>query len=217
MPHSLRQTLSRQDTFTARNKMDKNEVISFFDIHSTTWDENMEKDDSKMNEILDVAKISSGKSVLDIACGTGVMIDYYIERNVSKVTGVDISSKMIEIARNKFKKYDFINFLCEDAEEFNFKNQYDRVMVFNAFPHFPNPKALIKNLAKAVKSGGTVTVANDRGRKDLDNHHKSVQASKISNGLISENALEEIFKSAGLVNIYKKATEDIYIVSGVKA
>ena len=60
--------------------MDKNEVISFFDIHSTTWDENMEKDDSKMNEILDVAKISSGKSVLDIACGTGVMIDYYIER-----------------------------------------------------------------------------------------------------------------------------------------
>lgn len=50
MPHSLRQTLSRQDTFTVRNKMDKNEVISFFDIHSTTWDENMEKDDSKMNE-----------------------------------------------------------------------------------------------------------------------------------------------------------------------
>ena len=129
----------------------------------------------------------------------------------------DISSKRIEIARNKFKKYDFINFLCEDAEEFNFKNQYDRVMVFNAFPHFPNPKALIKNLAKAVKSGGTVTVAHDRGRKDLDNHHKSVQASKISNGLISENALEEIFKSTGLVNIYKKATEDIYIVSGIKA
>lgn len=57
MPHSLRQTLSRQDTFTVRNKMNKNEVISFFDIHSTTWDENMEKDDSKMNEILDVAKI----------------------------------------------------------------------------------------------------------------------------------------------------------------
>ena len=114
--------------------MDKNEVISFFDIHSTSWDENMEKDDRKINEILDVAKISSGKSVLDIACGTGVMIDYYIERNVSKITGVDISSKMIEIARNKFKKYDFIDFLCEDAEEFNFKNQYDRVMVFNAFP-----------------------------------------------------------------------------------
>ena len=195
---------------------DKNEVIKFFDIHSATWDENMEKDDNKMNEILDAAKITSGKSVLDIACGTGVMIDYYIERNVSKITGVDISKKMIEIAKDKFKKYDFIDFLCEDAEEYHFKNQYDCAMVFNAFPHFSNPEALIKNLAKATKSGGTVTVAHDRGRKDLDNHHKSVQASKISNGLISENALEEIFKSLGLVDIYKKATKDIYIVSGKK-
>lgn len=209
--------------FTARiNKkgnginMDKNEVIKFFDIHSKTWDENMEKDDRKMNEILDAAKVSSGKSVLDIACGTGVMIDYYIERNVSKVTGVDISSKMIEIARNKFRKYNFIDFLCEDAEKYNFNNQYDCVMVFNAFPHFPNPETLIKNLAKAVKSGGTITVAHDRGRKDLDNHHKSVQASKISNGLISENELERIFKAAGLTDIYKKATDDIYIVSGIK-
>lgn len=158
--------------------MDKNEVISFFDIHSTTWDENMEKDGSKINEILDVAKISSGKSVLDIACGTGVMIDYYIERNVSKVTGVDISSKMIEIARNKFKKYDFIDFLCEDAEEFNFKNQYDRVMVFNAFPHFPNPKALIKNLAKAVKSGGTVQLLTTEAEKTLTTTTKAFRQAK---------------------------------------
>lgn len=163
--------------------MDKNEVISFFDIHSTSWDENMEKDDRKINEILDVAKISSGKSVLDIACGTGVMIDYYIERNVSKITGVDISSKMIEIARNKFKKYDFIDFLCEDAEEFNFKNQYDRVMVFNAFPHFPNPKALIKNLAKAVKSGGTVQSLTTGAEKTLTTTTKAFRQARFQTDL----------------------------------
>ncbi len=64
MPHSLRQTLYRQDTFTVRNKMDKNEVISFFDIHSTTWDENMEKDDSKMNEILMSQKYQAEKAYL---------------------------------------------------------------------------------------------------------------------------------------------------------
>ena len=150
--------------------MNKNEVISFFDIHSTTWDENMEKDDSKMNEILDVAKISSGKSVLDIACGTGVMIDYYIERNVSKVTGVDISSKMIEIARNKFKKYDFIDFLCEDAEEFNFKNQYDRVMVFNAFLQKPlNPAVQLQSLTtEAEKTLTTTTKAFRQARFQTD-------------------------------------------------
>lgn len=196
--------------------MDKKDVIEFFDSRSSSWDKEMETDDYKMNQILDAAQIKSGKSVLDIACGTGVMIDYYIKRNVSDVTGIDISSKMIEIAENKFRKYDNINFICEDAEEYNFKNQYDCIMVFNAFPHFPNPKVLIKNLAKAVKLGGTVTVAHDRGRISLDNHHKSVQAGKISNGLMSEDDLEKIFVMAGLMDIYKKSNDDIYIVSGKK-
>ena len=100
---------------------------------------------------------------------------------------------MIEIAENKFRKYDNINFICCDAETYRFNQKYDSIMVFNAFPHFVNPKALIKNLVKAVKSGGTVTVAHDRGRKSLDNHHKSVHASKISNGLMSEDDLEKIF------------------------
>ena len=195
---------------------DKKDVIEFFDSRSSSWDKEMETDDYKMNQILDAAQIESGKSVLDIACGTGVMIDYYIKRNVSDVTGVDISSKMIEIAENKFKKYDNINFICCDAETYRFNQKYDSIMVFNAFPHFVNPKALIKNLVKAVKSGGTVTVAHDRGRKSLDNHHKSVHASKISNGLMSEDDLEKIFVMAGITDIYKKSTDDIYIVSGKK-
>lgn len=51
----------------------------------------------------------------------------------------------------------------------------------------------------------------------LDNHHKSVHASKISNGLMSEDDLEKIFVMAGITDIYKKSTDDIYIVSGKKA
>ena len=118
--------------------MNKKDVIKFFDSRSSSWDKEMETDDYKMNQILDAAQIKSGKSVLDIACGTGVMIDYYIKRNVSDVTGVDISSKMIEIAENKFRKYDNINFICCDAETYRFNQKYDSIMVFNAFPHFSN-------------------------------------------------------------------------------
>lgn len=72
--------------------MNKKDVIEFFDSRSSSWDKEMETDDYKMNQILDAAQIKSGKSVLDIACGTGVMIDYYIKRNVFDVTG-DICSK----------------------------------------------------------------------------------------------------------------------------
>lgn len=196
--------------------MDKKEVIKFFDERSEIWDAEMIKDDNKMNEILDSAKVESGKSVLDIACGTGVMIDYYIKRNANDILGVDISSKMIDIAKAKFKKYNNISFVCCDAESYKFDKQFDCAMVFNAFPHFVSPNALISNLYKALKDGGTLTVAHDRGRKQIDLHHNEVKASKISNGLMSTDDLKKIFLSSGFKNIYTKSTDEIYIVSGIK-
>ena len=197
--------------------MDKKEVIKFFDERSKKWDEEMKKDDNKMNEILDSAKVEKGKTILDIACGTGVMIDYYIERKVSDIVGVDISSKMIKIAESKFKKYGNISFICCDAESYNFDRQFDCVMIFNAFPHFVNPEKLINNLYKAVKTNGTLTVAHDRGRIQIDLHHDEVKASKISNGLMSADDLEKLFIKAGFKDTYIKSTNDIYIVIGKKA
>ena len=70
--------------------------------------------------------------------------------------------------QNKLKKYDNINFICCDAETYRFNQKYDSIMVFNALPHFVNPKALIKNLVKDLTSGGIVTFAHDRGRKSFD-------------------------------------------------
>lgn len=197
--------------------MDKKEVIKFFDERSEIWDTKMIKDDNKMNEILDTAKVCENKSILDIACGTGVMIDYYIERKVSNIVGVDISPNMINIAKDKFKNYDNISFICCDAENYNFAKQFDCAIIFNAFPHFVSPIDLLNNLYKAVKIGGTLTVAHDRGRKEIDLHHKEVNASKISNGLMSADELEKIFIKAGFKNTYIKSTDDIYIVTGTKA
>lgn len=195
--------------------MDKQKVIEFFDKHSETWDANMICDDKKMNMIMDYAQIKKGISVLDIACGTGVMFDYYLARGVGEITGVDISPKMVEIAGKKFANNKNVSVFCADAETENFTGQYDCCMVFNAFPHFVNPEALIDNLYRAVKTGGTLTIAHDRGRRALDIHH-SGEANPISRGLMSEKELQKMFLSAGFSNVQAYATEDIYIVAGIK-
>ncbi len=196
--------------------MDKKEIIDFFDKCSEFWDANMITDDSKMNAIMDAAKIKEGVKVLDIACGTGVMMNYYLGRNVSNITGVDISNEMIKIAKKKFSGNDKINLICGDADTITFDEKYDCCMVFNAFPHFINPEKLIANLSKSIKEGGTLTIAHDRGRASLDHHHEGV-ASKVSCGLMSEDSLEQIFIECSFTDIFKKANDDIYIVSGVKS
>ena len=65
-------------------------------------------------------------------------------------------------------------------------------MIYNAFPHFPEPERLIAHLAELLTTGGTLTVAQGFSRKALDAHHAKT-ARSVSNGLLPVETLAEIF------------------------
>ena len=81
--------------------MEKRDVIEFFDRCAPGWDAGMIKNDEIIGKILDNAEVSEGMDVLDVACGTGVMFPYYLDRKVASVTGIDISPEMAKIAAGK--------------------------------------------------------------------------------------------------------------------
>lgn len=195
--------------------MDKRKITKFFDNLAEEWDSGLSPDDEKMDEIMDAAGIQNGVRILDVACGTGVMFSYYLKRGASFIRGADISAKMLEEAERKWGNNEKIELLNADADSDYMGKDFDCVVVFNAFPHFPDPEQLLSNLKIALKDGGTLTVAHDWGRKVIDERHKG-SASEASNGLMSETELAEIFNSLGFKNVYTKATEEIYIVSGKK-
>ncbi|MBD2812669.1 class I SAM-dependent methyltransferase [Xenorhabdus sp. Vera] len=58
----------------------------------------------EMRTILDLAGDIQGKSVLDLACGTGYFGLQFKKLGASEVVGVDISEKMIEIAKEESQK-----------------------------------------------------------------------------------------------------------------
>lgn len=193
--------------------MEKQDIINFFDEHAHHWDDDMIRNDSIINTILDNAGVSDGKAVLDVACGTGVLFPDYLNRNVASVTGIDISPKMAEIAENKFRQNN-ITVICGDVEEMDCRESFDCVVVYNAFPHFINPDRLIKKLSEMVKVGGTVTVAHGMSRKMIDRHHSGT-AHKVSAGLMSEDELAEIFSKYLKVTI-KISDDKMYQVTGIK-
>ena len=77
----------------------------------------MIKSDTIIGRILDNAEVGPGMDVLDVACGTGVMFDYYLGRGVSSVTGIDISPEMAKIAAEKYAHEPKIQVICGDVEE----------------------------------------------------------------------------------------------------
>ena len=172
--------------------IDKSDVVRFFDSCAPTWDEEMIRSDKKINIILDNAHISAGSRVLDVACGTGVLIPDYLKRGVSSVTGIDISTEMIKLAQQKFTQPN-VHFICGDVEAAEVGTDFDAIVVYNAFPHFPAPQRLIEHLAGLLKVGGMLTVAHGMSREMIDSHHEG-SAHRVSNGLMSAEDLSAIFK-----------------------
>ena len=194
--------------------MDKKDIIAFFDRCAPSWDAEMIKSDRIIGTILDNAEVQAGMDVLDVACGTGVMFDYYLDRQVASVTGIDISPEMARIARKKYAGEPRVQVICADVEDAEFNRQFDAIVVYNAFPHFPDPRKLIRRLCSLLKEGGRLTVAHGASREVIDDHHKG-KASKVSNGLMSADSLKKLFEPYLKVEIVI-SNDRMYQVSGVK-
>lgn len=194
--------------------MDKQDIITFFDRMAPQWDADMIRSDTVIAKILDNACVREGVRVLDVACGTGVLIPDYLQRKVASVTAVDISEEMVRIAKSKFPQEN-VQILCADVETIRLDTQFDCIMVYNAFPHFPQPEQLIATLSGLLAPGGTLTVAHGMSRAHIDAHHKGA-ASKVSMGLIHEDALAQIMARHLQVTV-KISDETMYQVTARKA
>lgn len=189
------------------------QIAAFFDSLAETWDSAEAKPQQRIDKILDVADITQGKTVLDVACGTGVLIPDYIRRKVSKCVASDISPKMIEIAKRKFANISNVDFVCADAETHGFDELFDCAVIYNAFPHFFNRKMLFENIAKHLKHGGRLTVAHSMSRNALAKHH-SGSAKNVSIPLPESTELAEFMATWFVVDTAIE-TNEIYIVSGL--
>ena len=192
--------------------MEKKDIIAFFDRVAPTWDADMIKSDVIIGKILDNVEVGPDMDVLDVACGTGVMFDYYLSRGVASVTGIDISPEMAKIAAEKYAGESRVQVICGDVEEFDFQRKFDRIVVYNAFPHFPEPENLIRVLSSKLKKGGTLTVAHGASRAVIDAHHEG-KASKVSMGLMHEDDLETLFAKHLTVTV-KISNDHMYQVTG---
>lgn len=192
--------------------IEKADIIEFFDRRAPSWDAELIRSDRKINIILDNAGVKQGSRVLDVACGTGVLMPDYLSRG-AEVTGIDISPEMIKLAEQKYAGTG-VRFICGDVEAADVGQDFDAVVVYNAFPHFPDPERLIFRLSGLLAEGGILTVAHGMSREKIDAHHHG-SASKVSIGLMPAEQLAEIFGRH--LNVTAVISDDgMYQVAGMR-
>lgn len=96
------------------------------------------------------------KLVLEVGCGIGTAAQSFIE-NGAIYTGVDLSDKSIEIAKQRFDVFNLKgNVFQANIEELDNINdtQFDLVYSFGVLHHTPSIEKSISNIYKMLKPGG---------------------------------------------------------------
>ena len=185
-------------------------VRAFFDSLAPAWDSGRITREDILREIMDFADITPGCRVLDVACGTGVLFPCYLERGAAAVTGIDLSPEMARIAREKHRDRR-LTVLAGDVEEAEL-GEFDRIVVLNALPHFPDPARLLSCLGDRLAPDGRLSVAHDRCRDSINGHHQR-KASAVSLGLPPAEETAELFPLSLHVDTVIDG-ERFYVVSG---
>jgi len=114
---------------------------------------------------LEIMDLTTTNSILDLGCGNGTQL-FLIRKKVGqkmKLTGVDPSEDMIDIARKKNdKKKTGIEFFAGAGEDLLFENEsFDWVISSLTFHHLPKQikKETLQNIFRVLKTNGHLLIS----------------------------------------------------------
>ena len=112
-------------------------------------------------KLIELVKINKGNTVLDIACGTGVVTKKIRNKvgNSGYVIGADTSTTAIKIAKKWNEKKSNLDFVNIDAEKFSFSKKFDIVTCQYALFFFPNAQKALKNMKNSLKKSGKIGIS----------------------------------------------------------
>ena len=153
------------------------EIIDWFDAHRS-------KELIMEQFYLDLIQqhIQPGSTILDVGCGTGEPIARFLIEQGYQVTGLDASSKMIDLCQQRFPKE---RWLLADMRTLDLQEQFQVVIAWHSFFHLPHDdqRRTLKILTNLVNPKGLLVftsgpeydeVWSDNGGQEL--YHASLSA-----------------------------------------
>jgi phosphatidylethanolamine/phosphatidyl-N-methylethanolamine N-methyltransferase len=104
--------------------------------------------------------IASGESVLEVGVGTGINVPLYPAD--CSVTGIDLSSSMLEKARRRiWGRMSNVRLLQMDAADLKFvDNSFDIVYAPYVISVVPDPLAAVREMERVCRPGGKIVILN---------------------------------------------------------
>lgn len=155
--------------------------------------------------LVELAQLSGEDTVLDLACGTGMVACAFAEI-ARHVSGIDLTSAMLAQAKLLARERNLSNlsWFQGDIETLPFAdNSYSVVLSRYAFHHFLNPAAVVAEMSRVCRPGGKVMIidallppekieAYNQFEKLFDPSHNRALTAEEMLGLVEDAGLRDL-------------------------
>jgi len=149
----------------------------------------------------------AGLVVVDIGCGPGRLEPFLLPHlGTGRVVAVDFAPEMIAQGTGLCPD-PRVTWLCRDVLDTGLDDSCaDLVLCFNAFPHFPDPEAVLREAWRWLAPGGRLLLWHDLGRERLAEVHRRAGRAVEGDLLLPAATLAATARSVGL--LVERAGED---------
>jgi len=144
---------------------EKREIVSSYDNEAPRYDASSnrpfyDRGYGGRRERALLASVFRGTHALDLACGTGRLLGFLVERSTLTV-GNDLSAHMLQVAHRKHMAAHLVR--C-DVDFLPFRDStFDMACCSRAFKFFPNPQVTLAEAQRCLKNEGKLTISLETG------------------------------------------------------
>ncbi len=112
-------------------------------------------------KVVSLLNLKENMSFLDIGCGTGWAVNLAAQsiNDAGMFYGIDLSSKMIEKARENFAGKEHFHFVQADSRSIPLESGFfDVIICTHSFHHYLDPEKVMNEIHRLLKSGGKVYI-----------------------------------------------------------
>lgn len=137
----------------------KREVMCSYDNLADLYDaQYAEEQSAKIKAALNRLNLKEGDLVLDAGCGTGLLFEH-IGEPIKLLVGLDISSKILEKAKKRAKRFSNVNLIRADADLMPFqKDVFDLIFAITLLQNTPNPILTLHEIKRVGKRPSIIVV-----------------------------------------------------------
>jgi len=148
---------------------------------------------------------TASEQLLDVGCGTGHWSGFFADMGY-RVTGVDISTEMIEVARAAVPSG---SFQVADAHRLPFKDaSFDVVASMATLEFCLDAQAAIKEMVRCAKPGGTMLIGTLNGLAELNRRRLAAgQQPYASARMFEPDTLQKLLSPWGRVHMAASPVE----------